>query len=425
MLGIDWGHVVEAATVVVLVLAMINMLRMTWYMVGADLFMVGRAKEKADPSFKPSVTVVVPMHNEGVLVGRTLDHLLKIDYSPLQIIVVDDGSTDDTAQQIAAWKMVNDPDNVIEAFTTVNGGKAHALNTAIRARATGELIMCLDGDSILEPDAVAKSVAYFADQRVVATASNVNIKPNGTLLGMIQRFEYLICHQMKKAHSAYNVEYIIGGIGSTFRRSTLDEVGLYDTNTMTEDIDLTMKILAKGGNKDQRVKFAHDSLAYTEAVPSFRSLVKQRYRWKYGRMQTFYKNWRMFFSRDEKHTKGLSWFFLPFAFWQDLAYFLEPMIVTFILGVAIYFRSPETLIPALTIISIFVVMNVLGTTHLSKKDKLFGVLMAPVMYVFFYALSVVEYAALVKSAIRLPGLRKSLGQERVTWTSPERVRASA
>ena len=62
---------------------------------------------------------------------------------------------------------------------------------------------------------------------------------------MIQRFEYLICHQMKKAHSAYNVEYIIGGIGSMFRRSTLDEVGLYDTNTMTEDIDLTMKILAK------------------------------------------------------------------------------------------------------------------------------------------------------------------------------------
>ncbi len=402
---------------------MINMFRMTGYLVGADLFMVGRARDKALPSFRPSVTVVVPMHNEGVLARRTLEHLLKIDYSPLQIIVVDDGSTDDTAQQICDWKLANDREGVIEAFTTTNGGKAHALNTAIRTRATGELIMCLDGDSVLEPDAVAKSVAYFADQRVVATASNVNIRPDGTLLGLIQRFEYLICHQMKKAHSAYNVEYIIGGIGSTFRRSTLDEVGLYDTNTMTEDIDLTMKILANGGNKDQRVKFAHDSIAYTEAVPSFRSLVKQRYRWKYGRMQTFYKNWRMFFSRDRKYSKGLSWFFLPFAFWQDLAYFLEPMIVTFILGVAIYFRSPETFIPAVTIIALFVVMNVLGTTHLSKKDKLLGVLLAPVMYVFFYALSVVEYAALMKSAVQLPKLRQSINQERVTWTSPERVMA--
>ena len=78
--------------------------------------------------------------------------------------------------------------------------------------------MCLDGDSTLAPDAVAKSVAYFRDKRVVATASNVNIIPNGTILGLVQRFEYLICHQMKKAQSAFNVEYIIGGIGSMFRR---------------------------------------------------------------------------------------------------------------------------------------------------------------------------------------------------------------
>jgi cellulose synthase/poly-beta-1,6-N-acetylglucosamine synthase-like glycosyltransferase len=420
----DWNHALEVATVVVVVLAMINMFRMTWYLVGADLFMVGRARAWVPASFRPSVTVVVPMHNEGVLATRTLKHLLLIDYVPLQIIVVDDGSTDDTAQRIAEWKAANDPDGMIEAFTIENGGKAHALNAAIRTRATGELIMCLDGDSILAPDAVAKSVAYFHDERVVATASNVNIIPNGTLLGMIQRFEYLICHQMKKAHSAYNVEYIVGGIGSTFRRSTMDSVGLYDTNTMTEDIDLTMKILAVGGNRSQRVKFAHDSLAYTEPVPSFPSLVKQRYRWKYGRMQTFWKNLPMFFSRDEKYSWGLSWFFLPFAFWQDLAYFLEPMIVTFILAVAVYFRSPATLIPAVSIISLFVVVNVLGTTHLTAKEKLFGILMAPLMYAFFYVLSVVEYAALVKSAIQLPGLGKSLGQERVTWTSPERVRAS-
>lgn len=413
-----------AATVVVLVLAMINMFRMTLYLVGADLYMVDRSRTKVPDSFRPSITVIVPMHNEGVLAGQTLDALLAMRYSPMQIVVVDDGSTDDTWTRIGEWKSRNDPGERIEAHTIVNGGKAHALNTAIRQWATGELIMCLDGDSVLEPDAVARSVAYFHDERVVATASNVNIKPNGTLLGMIQRFEYLICHQMKKAHSAYNVEYIIGGIGSTFRRSTLDAVGLYDTNTMTEDIDLTMKILARGGNKAQHVRFAHDSIAYTEAVPSFRSLVKQRYRWKYGRMQTFYKNWRMFFSRDAKYGSGLSWFFLPFAFWQDLAYFLEPMIVTFILGVAIYFQSPVTLLPAVTVISLFVTMNVAGTTHLSRKEKLFGIVMAPLMYGFFYVLSLVEYAALIQSAVHVPGLRKSLNQERVTWTSPERVRAS-
>lgn len=141
-------------------------------------------------------------------------------------------------------------------------------------------------------------------------------------------------------------------------------------------------------------------------------------------MQTFYKNWRLFFSRDERHTKGLSWFFLPFAFWQDLAYFLEPMIVTFILAVAVYFRSPETLIPAVSIISVFVVLNVLGTNHLTWREKLFGLIMAPLMYAFFYVLSVVEYAALMWATFKVPRLRRSLTQERVTWTSPERVRAS-
>lgn len=418
----NWAHFLDTATVVVLVLAMVNMFRMTWYLVGADLFMVGRSRVRVPDSYQPSITVIVPMHNEGVLAGQTLDHLMLIEYPNMQLIVVDDGSTDDTWTRIEEWKKRSDPYDKIEAYTIENGGKAHALNTAITEWAIGELIMCLDGDSILAPDAVTKSVAYFHDPQVVATASNVNIKPNGTLLGLIQRFEYLICHQMKKAHSAYNVEYIIGGIGSTFRRKTLDSVGLYDTNTMTEDIDLTMKILAKGGNRDQRVKFAHDSIAYTEAVPSFRSLVKQRYRWKYGRMQTFYKNWRMFFSFNAKHSYGLSWFFLPFAFWQDLAYFVEPMIVTFILGVAIYFQSPATLIPAVAIISVFVTMNVAGTTHLSAREKWFGVLMAPLMYAFFYVLSVVEYAALIMSAVKLPGMAKSLRQEKVTWTSPERVR---
>ena len=268
-------------------LAVVSLIRMAAYLVGADVYAVrkARSKDRVLPAYRPSVSLVVPMHNEGPIVERTLASLMEVDYEPLQIIVVDDGSTDDTAERIGMWKIKHDHEHRIEAFTKTNGGKADALNTAIRTRATGELIMCLDGDSILAPDAVTKSVAYFRDERVVATASNVNIMPGGGLLGLVQRYEYLISYHMKKAHNIFNVEYIIGGIGSMFRRSTLDEVGLYDTNTMTEDIDLTMKILAKGGNKNQRVVYAYDALTYTEAVPYVPSLVRQRYRWKYGRMQ--------------------------------------------------------------------------------------------------------------------------------------------
>jgi cellulose synthase/poly-beta-1,6-N-acetylglucosamine synthase-like glycosyltransferase len=367
------------------------------------------------------VSLVVPAHNEGPVIETTLASLMKLDYASLQIIVADDGSTDDTLERIHAYKRAHDPDDVLQVFTQPNGGKADVLNNAIRAMATGELIMCLDGDSIIAPDAVAKSVAHFRDPRIVAAASNVNILPNGTLLGLVQRYEYIVGYHMKKAHNLFNVEYIIGGIGSMFRRSVLDEVGLYDTNTMTEDIDLTMKIIARKGNRTHRIAFAHDAITYTEAVPSFRSLVRQRYRWKYGRLQTFYKNYRLFFSSDRKHSLALSWFFLPYALWQEVLYLLEPAIVAVAVAVSFNYRSPWTLLSAVIIVSGYVIATILRTGHLSRSDKALLSLMAPMVYVLLYIVSVVEYIALLKSMAGLPRLRKSIGAEQVTWTSPERT----
>jgi cellulose synthase/poly-beta-1,6-N-acetylglucosamine synthase-like glycosyltransferase len=401
--------------------AVVNLIRMTAYLVGADVYRMRRARAGEDTSFRPAVSVVVPVHNERSVVERTLASLLGIDYAPLQIIVADDGSTDDTVARVHAWKALHDTDGRIEVFAQPNGGKADALNNAIKALATGELVMCLDGDSIIAPDAVTKSVAYFRDERVVATASNVNILPNGTLLGLVQRFEYLISYHMKKAHNTFNMEYIIGGIGSMFRRDVLDRVGLYDTNTMTEDIDLSMKIIAKVGNRRARLAYAADALTFTEAVPSFRSLIRQRYRWKYGRMQTFYKNWRLFFSTDTRHAKGLSWFFLPYALAQEALYLVEPLIVTTVIAVSIYWRTPWVLLSAMIIISVYVIANILGTAHLSWRDKALLSALAPSMYVLLYLLSVIEYIALLQAIVKLHRLAHSVSAEWVTWVSPERA----
>jgi cellulose synthase/poly-beta-1,6-N-acetylglucosamine synthase-like glycosyltransferase len=409
-------------TALIICLAVGNLVRMILYLAGAHLYMMRRAPSKdRDSPYQPWVSLVVPVHNESVVIERTLDCLMNLEYVPLQIIVADDGSTDDTLERIYAYKSAHDPGDILRVFTQPNGGKADVLNNAIKAMATGELIMCLDGDSILAPDAITKSVDYFRDPRVVATASNVNILPDKRLLGLVQRYEYLISYHIKKAHNAFNIEYIIGGIGSMFRRSVLDDVRLYDTNTMTEDIDLTLKIIAQKGNRTQRLAYAHDAITYTEAVPSFRSLVRQRYRWKYGRLQTFYKNYRLFFSREKKHSFGLSWFFLPLALWQELLFLAEPLIVTFAIAVTIYYRSPWTLLPALIIVSGYVIANILGTVHLSWRRRALLSLMAPLVYVFLYIVSVVEYIALLKTIVGLPRLRKSISGEQVTWKSPERT----
>jgi biofilm PGA synthesis N-glycosyltransferase PgaC len=407
-------------TVFVIVTSLINLFRLSWYLVGADLYAIRRARASKDVSYRPSVSLVVPVHNEGPVIERTLEHMLKVDYNPLQLIVADDGSTDDTLARVHAWKAEHDLDDKIEVFTQSNGGKANVLNHAIRALATGELIMCLDGDSFFASDAIEKAVAHFADERVVASASNVNILPDGTLLGFIQRFEYLVNHHMKKAQTAWNVEYVIGGIGSMFRRSVLDEVGLYDTNTMTEDIDLTMKIIAAKGNRHHRVVFASDAIVYTEAVPSLRSLYKQRTRWKYGRMQAFYKNWRVFFSTERKHTVGLSWFGLPIIVGQEILGILEPLMVGIIFGVGIVYRSPSTIVSAVALMALFSALNVLGNAQLPWRDKALMTAAAPLMYLGYYVITAIEYLSLLYLIRRFHRLPASVAHHGVTWKSPER-----
>lgn len=409
----------------IIITSIANLIRMMLYLVGSDIYTIKRAlqnkKNAKKRAYRPTVSIVVPAHNEASVIEQTLDCLLKVDYpaNKLQIILADDGSTDNTVKIIRAYKRKHDKGNILQIFRQANGGKANVLNNAITKMATGKLIMCLDADSLIAPDAITKAVEYFRDRRVVALASNVNIMENGTVLGLVQRFEYLISYHMKKAQTLYNIEYIIGGIGSTFRRSMLDKVNLYDTNTMTEDIDLTMKIIAKG-NKKNRVAYAHDVITYTEAVPSFKSLITQRFRWKYGRMQTFLKNYRVFFSTSKDHTRVLTWFILPYAILQEAMFIIEPIIVSFIIGISIYYHSLSTLLTALVIISGYIIFNVWSTAHLSRREKIRLSFLAPSMYIFLYLLSVVEYAALLRVVVKLPNLKKSISGEKVTWVSPER-----
>ena len=240
------------------------------------------------------------------------------------------------------------------------------------------------------------------------------------MLGFVQRFEYLVSHHMKKAQTAFNVEYIIGGIGSMFRRSALDEVGLYDTNTMTEDIDLTLKIIAHKGNRTSGWRYAADSLVYTEAVPSLRSLVGS------GTAGSTAARRRSTSTGDcsSPGTEALcrlSWFMLPLALWQEVLFLFEPLIVTLIIALTIYYRSPWTLLPAMIIVSGYVIANIVGTVHLSWRGKALLSLMAPLVYVFLYIVFVVEYIALLQAIVGLPRLRKSISGEQVTWASPERT----
>lgn len=417
----------------IFVLGMANILRMAVYLIGSDAYTLKRAyksKQQRKTYYRPTVSIIVPAHNEAAVIEHTLEALHKSNYptKKLQIIVANDGSTDDTAKIVKRF-MARRRRSGQPYFQTIlmnqkNGGKADAMNNAIRRYATGTLVMCLDADSLIDAEGVKNAVQYFRDRSVAALASNVNIIEDGTLLGLAQRFEYLISYQMKKAQTTLNTEYIIGGIGSMFRRRMLQRVNYYDTNTMTEDIDLTMKIIVQG-NRKHRVVYASDCITYTEPVPSFKSLVTQRFRWKYGRLQTFLKHPNMFFNTDRKYAKQLTWFILPYALFQETLFILEPLMVGFILVTSIMYRDPITLLTAAAFISGYISLNVWASEHLSVKERMRLTVLAPVMYLLLYMMAVVEYAALIRTIRQLHKLPQSIRGERTTWTSPERSAIAA
>lgn len=388
----------------------INLLRMTMFLVGSDLYRLRQhlKNKRAKQTVLPTISVLIPAFNEEGVVCRAIDSIADNDYPEdlLQIIVVDDGSRDKTWQILTDLKASGKVKNLTIVHQE-NGGKASALNNGLKNFATGELVMCLDADSYLSPDALKKAAAHFADPSLVALAANIKIIDSGSLLSLIQKFEYIVCYQMKRAQTVLNMEYIIGGIGSTFRHSFLQQVNYYDTNTVTEDIDLTMKMLRQG-NRQHRVAYGSDVTAYTESVISIPDLIKQRYRWKYGRCQAFLKNTSLFFNPDRKYSRSLTFFFLPYAVFGDFAFLLEPIMLGYITYVVLAYRDVVTFLSAFGVVSFYLLMNLLTEETISVKDKLRLLPFTPMMYFLFYVLSFVEYVALIKTLLNLKSLRKNL-----------------
>ncbi len=407
---------VGALSTLVVLFGLINLFRLSFLMIGSDIYgLLNHLRKRQASVYQPRVSVVIPAYNEEKSILTCVSSVLRSSYPPgkLEVIVVDDGSTDNTAAVLTEF-LAQNPGRNLRLIRQPNSGKAHSLNNGLRHWATGELAMCLDADSELAEDAIPNAVAYFQKKNVVALASNVKIKRQPGLLNLVQAYEYTLCYQMKRAQSVFNIEYIIGGIGSMFRTSLLQAVEFYDTNTVTEDIDLTMKIL-RNGNKKYRVVYGSDVIAYTQHALSLRDLIRQRYRWKWGRYQTFLKNKEMFFSRDEKYTRGLSWFYLPFALYSDLAFFFEPLLLTFIWSIIIYYRDFSSLLTMLAVTSFYLGLNILAEDTFSLHEKAKLLVLVPVMYFLFYILSLVEYIALLKSWVNLRNLKPSLSRDKYSW----------
>jgi len=237
--------------------------------------------------WSPPVTLIVPAYNEAPVIQSAIRSLLDLDYPAYEILVVDDGSTDDTYARASALEGRHG-DVAVRVVSKTNGGKAKALNTGI-AIARHPFVVCRDGDSRLGRETLSAAMRHFADPKVGAVAGNVKVVNRDTLWTRLQALEDIEGLNMaRRAQGFLRVVNIIPGPIGVFRRETLTGVGGYDSDTFAEDADLTLKILTAGWH----IVYEDRAIAYTEAPESLLDLIKQRYRWTRGILQALRKRAR-------------------------------------------------------------------------------------------------------------------------------------
>jgi poly-beta-1,6 N-acetyl-D-glucosamine synthase len=251
-----------------------------------------------ESNFCPLVSILVPCYNEGAVVQGSIRSLLQLDYPRYQIIVIDDGSADDTYAKARVFEGVHGNAEV-RVIRKRNAGKAVALNTGIAA-AHGEFVLCMDGDSALHPATLRKAVRHLADPKVGAVAGSVKVVNRTNLLSSLQALEYIEgLNMVRAAQGFFRLVNIIPGPIGVFRRAALRRVGGYDHDTFAEDCDLTLKLLGDGW----QIHYEPDAIAYTEAPEKRLDLLKQRYRWTRGILQAIRKHRRSLV--DPRHGVGV------------------------------------------------------------------------------------------------------------------------
>ncbi|CAL9544330.1 Undecaprenyl-phosphate 4-deoxy-4-formamido-L-arabinose transferase [Streptomyces sp. enrichment culture] len=239
----------------------------------------GRRFSWGPPVTRP-VSVVVPAYNEKECIENTLRSLAASTH-PIEIVVVDDGSTDGTADLAESLGLPN-----VRVIRQPNAGKPAALNNGIRS-ARYDIVVMMDGDTVFEPDTVGRLVQPFADPGVGAVAGNAKVGNRRTLIGAWQHIEYVMGFNLdRRMYDVLRCMPTIPGAIGAFRREAVLGAGGMSDDTLAEDTDITIALHRAGW----RVVYEEHARAWTEAPRSLRQLWSQRYRWSYGTMQALWKH---------------------------------------------------------------------------------------------------------------------------------------
>jgi cellulose synthase/poly-beta-1,6-N-acetylglucosamine synthase-like glycosyltransferase len=332
--------------------------------------------------FMPDIRVLIPAFNEAKVIERTLAALLRSDYPKMRVSVIDDGSTDETAA-LAERIAVRDPR--VTLISQARTGKAAALNRGFEGAAE-EFVVTIDADTIVLPHTVRKLVEPFADPSIDAVCGNVQVGNVTNVLTAFQSVEYVTSQNYdRRAFDHLNCISVVPGATGAWRRRAVLAAGGYSSQTLTEDTDLTLSVLARGG----RITYAPFAQSVTEVPETAAALFRQRFRWSFGALQCLWKH------RRELGTGTLGWIALPNMF---LFQVLFPLLAPFGDLILLFCLLRRDIPPVAVGYMMFLAMDLVGSGVAFRLDRrrLRGIWVVFVQR-FFYRqfMYVVTFAAVI------------------------------
>jgi biofilm PGA synthesis N-glycosyltransferase PgaC len=364
----------------------------SWY----DLWFLRRKVQArqayAGVAYEPMVSVIIPAYNEEAGLVATLKTVVASTYTSMEVIVIDDGSTDGTEQEMRRFLLKYNLANNYEPAIPVryryqqNAGKGTALNTGIHM-AQGEIIVTFDADCAVHKDCVRQLVTPFVDPAVMAVSGNIRIGNMSNILGVIQSLEYAFGFFLKKGEALFGTVFVIGGACAAYRREVFVRIGEFDKRFLTEDMEMSFRIQQAG----MRVVYAPRAIAHTEGPSTLRELIKQRIRWKRGRVETTVEYTSETFSKKSKN-KLFFWFAVPLVYLDDIVMVFSVVLILLLYVYSVEIVNYSFLYVLMAMTSFIYLLVFVGDDH-DRNIK--NMIIIPLVFFLSHLSMVIEVSALI------------------------------
>ncbi|HDM32604.1 MAG TPA: poly-beta-1,6 N-acetyl-D-glucosamine synthase [Deltaproteobacteria bacterium] len=367
----------------------------------------------------PRFSILVPCHNEEAQIRDTVAQLLDLDYPDYEIVLIDDGSSDNTANVIS--EIVRKESIVRAVYMRENQGKAAALNVGCLV-SRAEFVLTMDADAFLDRNALRWVAWHFVKfPRVGAVTGNPRVLNRTSLLGKIQVGEYsTIIGLIKRTQRILGKVLTVSGVVAAFRKNALVSAGFWDTDMVTEDIDVTWKL-----EKDfWDIRYEPRCICWVLVPETLRGLWRQRIRWAQGGVEVLRRHYNIWSQWRQRRLWPVYVEYVASIFW---AYMFWGLVLIWginaVFGIDLPFKVLPPIPPrwtgsilALVCVLQFAVSVIIDRTYDKKMFKyLFWVIWYPFMYWMISSLTVL--VATPKALLKKKGVR-------AVWKSPDRGLAS-